>query len=76
MYGYTNMWIHFYISVPPRGLCVCIDSRCRKHWPVLRAVNVSEQTHTTDFFFNVCFCVYNYVSVYDWGERGETYIYK
>lgn len=25
--------------------CVCIYSRCRKHWPALRAVNGSEQTH-------------------------------
>ena len=34
--------------------CICIYSRCRKHWPALRAVNVSEQT---DRFFFVCMFV-------------------
>lgn len=46
---------------------VYIDSKCRKHWPVLRAVNVSEQTHMIDFF-NVCLCVY------DWGEVKHGHI--
>lgn len=34
-------------------MCVCIYIyiyiRCRKHWPALRAANVSEQTHIIDF---------------------------
>lgn len=51
VYGFTNMWIHFYICVHPWGLCcVFIDSRCRKHWPCLRAVSDCEQTHMRDFF--------------------------
>lgn len=43
VYGFTNMWIHFCIWVHPWGLCI-YNSRCRKDWPDLRAVSVSEHT--------------------------------
>lgn len=59
-------------------LHMCIYSRCRKHWPALRIVNVSEQTHAIDFYMYVCVCINIYMcmggGVRGERDRGEKYI--